>query len=226
MHLLPGWWNSGTLRSMRRLQFRTTLATTTAALVLLGFAGAVVHAQANPRSTFPGRRVGGGTRGECSARTLVHLVPESSVFAPGASGTLGVVQGPTANPVSLSLSFKPEDGGAESKRTLSASPASLTLINSAGPSGPTVWESSFNCQAGGSGDGLDPLAFVQSSSPPALSLLVPDAEPSDQPVQAALKSLRAQCGGSVPSTQALAQFGLADLVTEDWPEQLPVRCPS
>lgn len=63
------------------------------------------------RSTFPGRRVGGGTRGECSARILVHLVPENSVFAPGATGILGLVQGPTANPVSLELSFLPEEIG-------------------------------------------------------------------------------------------------------------------
>lgn len=51
----------------------------------------MVEAQANPRSTFPGRRVGGGTRGECSARTLVHLVPETSVYAPDASGLVGLV---------------------------------------------------------------------------------------------------------------------------------------
>ena len=60
------------------------------------------EAQANPRSTFPGRRVGGGTRGECSsARTLVHLVPATSVYAPGASGLVGLVQGPSDSPVSL-----------------------------------------------------------------------------------------------------------------------------
>ena len=211
---------------MRRLSFRTTLVTTTAALVLCGVAGSAADAQTDLRSTFPGRRVGGGTRGECSARTLVHLVPESSVYAPGTAGTLGVVQGPTANPVSLKVSFKPEDGGAESTRTLAAAPASLTLISSADSTGPTVWESSFNCETGGAGDSLDPLAFVQSSSPPALSLLVADAEASDQPVQAALKSLRAKCGSSVSAKDTLAQFGLADLVTDEWPEQLPVRCPA
>ena len=72
----------------------------------------------------------------------------------------------------------------------------------------------------------DPLAFVQTTFPPVLSLLVPDAEPVDQPVQLALASLRAKCGGTVPSVQTLAKFGLADLVTDEWPQQLPVRCPS
>ena len=179
------------------------------------------------RSTFPGRRVAGGTRGECSARILVHLVPENSVFAPGASGTLGLVQGPTANPFSLELSFQPEGDGPVTTRTLPAAPASLTLISRAATTVPTIWESNFNCETGDGVDNLqDPLAFVQTTFPPVLSLLVPDAEPVDQPVQLALASLRAKCGGTVPSVQTLAKFGLADLVTDEWPQQLPVRCPS
>jgi hypothetical protein len=135
------------------------------------------------------------------------------------------VQGPTANPVSLKVSFKQEGGGAESTRTLQAAPASLLLIN-APKNSPTVWESSFNCMSGDGGDSSDPMAFVQATSPPALSLLVADAEASDQPVQAALKSLRAECGSSVPSKDTMAKFGLADLVTDEWPAQLPVHCSS
>ena len=29
---------------------------------------------------FPGRRVGGGTRGECSARKIMHLVPDNNIL--------------------------------------------------------------------------------------------------------------------------------------------------
>jgi len=211
---------------MRPLSLKTTLLATTSVLLLSSLSGAVVEAQSNVRSTFPGRRVGGGTRGECSARTLVHLVPDSSVYAPDGTGTLGLVQGPTANPVSLKLSFKPEGGGAESTRTLAATSASLTLISSAATTAPTVWESSFNCESGDGGASADPLAFIQSSSPPAISLLLPEAEASDKPIQAALASLRARCGTTVPAETTLAQFGLGDLVTSEWPDQLPVRCPS
>ncbi|WP_222929467.1 hypothetical protein [Synechococcus sp. RS9902] len=178
------------------------------------------------RSTFPGRRVGGGTRGECNARILVHLVPENSVFAPGATGILGLVQGPTANPVSLELSFLPEGVGSATTRTLRAASANLTLISGAAIAVPTIWESTFNCETGNGVDSVqDPLAFTQPAFPPVLSLLLPDVEPVDHPVQKALTSLRAKCGGNVPATQTLAQFGLGDLVTEEWPEQLPVRCP-
>ena len=208
--------------------FPPNVASALIALVALIFGDVFCQeVYSNNRSTFPGRRVGGGTRGECSGRILVHLVPENSVFAPGASGTLGLVQGPTANPFSLELSFQPEGDGPGTTRTLPAAPASLTLISRAATTVPTIWESNFNCETGDGVDNLqDPLAFVQTTFPPVLSLLVPDAEPVDQPVQLALASLRAKCGGTVPSVQTLAKFGLADLVTDEWPQQLPVRCPS
>ena len=183
-------------------------------------------AQDNLRSSFPGRRVGGGTRGECSARILAHLVPDSSVFSPGNTAELALVQGPTANPVSLTMTFKPESGGAPVNRKLSASPAALILVRGSAITAPTVWESGFDCAAGDTGAIDDPLAFVETASPPAVSLLVPTPDPSDAPIQKAIQSLSQSCGATVPAAATLAQFGLADVVTAEWPQQLPVRCPS
>ena len=64
-------------------------------------------AETNLRSSFPGRRVGGGTRGECTARLVAHLVPKSNVFAPGSSGLIAILQGPSANLNPLIVAFKP-----------------------------------------------------------------------------------------------------------------------
>ena len=183
-------------------------------------------AQANLRNSFPGRRVGGGTRGECSARTLVHLVPDSSFFAPGASGDLALGQGPTANPVSLTMTFKPEAGGASTSQTLPASSAGVTLISRSAIGAPTIWESGFDCASGDAAASADPLSFIETVSPPAVSLLLSTPEASDTQAQKSLKALRQSCGGLVPAAETLAQFGLADVVTAEWPQQLPVRCPS
>ena len=183
-------------------------------------------AQANLRNSFPGRRVGGGTRGECSARTLVHLVPDSSVFAPGSSGDLAHVQGPTANPVSLTMTFKPEAGGTSSSQMLPATSAGVTLVSRATISAPIIWESGLDCASADAAASADPLSFVETASPPAVSLLLPTGEAGDVQVQKALQSLRQSCGATVPAAETLAQFGLADLVTAEWPQQLPVRCSS
>ena len=61
--------------------------------------------QAAPRHSFPGRRIGGGTRGECAARQIVHLVPESSVFAPGSPALIGWLEGPR-RPTALELALR------------------------------------------------------------------------------------------------------------------------
>ena len=91
----------------------------------------------------------------------------------------------------------------------------------------TEWESSYVCKsAGDMAASADPLNFIETTFPPALSLLLPSATASDSTVQTILRSLRASCGGSVPTRATLAGFGLDDLVTEDWPASLPVRCPS
>ena len=209
---------------MRRAQFRTTLATTAAALMLAGFAGSAVEAQGNLRSTFPGRRVGGGTRGECSARVLAHLVPETSVFSPAPTGDLALVRGPSAQPVPLAVTFRAQRGEAEDLRRMPARPAGITLLRVPPIREAMVWESAFACESDDSTT-ADDLSFVETASPPALSLLVAVPEPGDLPVQQALAGLRQQCGASVPTTETLASFGLADLATAQWPKHLPVDCP-
>ena len=105
------------------------------ALALLAETGAVL-AQPNLRSTFPGRRIGGGTRGECTARVLAHLVPASSVFAPGSSGLIALLEGPTANPRPLLVALREANAAGSSdaasarsqRRQLPASGAGVTLL--------------------------------------------------------------------------------------------------
>jgi len=215
--------------SLLRSAFRLPLLSLLASLPLVP---AVGFAQDDLRSTFPGRRVGGGTRGECSSRLLVHLVPESSVYAPNSTLQIGLLEGPTATPQSLELQFRPISGSRSletsglnhTSNDLPASMAGITLIRLEALHVPTVWESSYYC---GDGDttSSDPLAFVQTSSPPAVSLLVSDSEPGDLRIQKALANLRMHCGGSVSSETFANAFGLGDVIDSAWPAELPVRCP-
>jgi hypothetical protein len=193
------------------------------------------QAQSELRKTFPGRRVGGGTRGDCSSRLLAHLVPDSSVFAPGKDRTLGLLEGPSASPSPLEITFRPlsgrgtADGSMASgqRRVLPASGPGITLISLPSVKVPTMWESSYLCPgAAETPTPADPLNFVAAESPPALSLLVTDASKEDGAVQASLAKLRRSCGASVPRQEVGTAFGLSDLITAQWPEQIPVRCPA
>lgn len=204
--------------------------------LLIGLAVAVqasaALAQTNLRSTFPGRRVGGGTRGECTARVLAHLVPASSVFAAGSSGLIGVLEGPSANPRPVAISIRQVNAAGSSdaarrltaQRELPASSAGVTLLTIPLKAA-SVWESSYRCESG-PGDPDDPLNMVTAVAPPAVSLLlITDVTPADAALQGKLTGLRALCGKTVAREQLATAFDLGDVITADWPAQLPVRCP-
>ena len=61
----------------------------------------------NIGSAFPGRRLGGGTRGECSARKIMHLVPENNILFHNPKGQIALIIGPSSSPKDVKIAFKP-----------------------------------------------------------------------------------------------------------------------
>ena len=186
------------------------------------------------RGSFPGNRVGGGTRGECSARLIVHLVPESGRYDPSSAGSnlIGLLQGPSLNPTPLVITFSPFqaslqiDQASQSLSTLrvKASKASLVLLDSGFDDKSMIWESAYECDQNGDSGEFD---FITSSSPPALSLLTQTSDLRTGTLKTAelLKSWKSLCGNTIPTNSVLNQFGLDDLLNQQWPNQLPVLCP-
>lgn len=199
-------------RSARRLPLLCVFAA-------FALAPAVSFAQNDLRSTFPGNRVGGGTRAQCSARLLVHLVPKTSVYAPDSTLQIGLLEGHTATPKPLELNFRPKSGLGSNKTSgvklmpieLPASTVGITLIKLEALTAPSVWQSFYQC-----GD--------ETVYPPAVSVLVSDIRPADTRVQKALAELRRHCGGTVITTEFAKDFDLVDVMRQGWPALLPVRC--
>lgn len=182
-------------------------------------------AQSELRNSFPGRRIGGGTRGECSARVLVHLVPANSVYAPGSSKTLGILEGPTAQPRPLQVEFTPVTaGGTSHRQEIPASGPGVTLLHIAAVQKATIWETSQRCEQSSASAEDGGFDFVGTSSPPAKSLLVSDVQPADQQAAASLEALKAACGRTVASATVAKAFDISDVITQEWPRELPVRC--
>ena len=48
-------------------------------LMALALTGPAALGQQDSRNSFPGRRVGGGTRGVCTARLVAHLTPANNI---------------------------------------------------------------------------------------------------------------------------------------------------
>ena len=179
------------------------------------------------RSTFPGRRIGGGSRGECAARLVINLVPQSSVFASGSDDLLAVLQGPSPDPRPLEIAFSAYDAAAGrastrvAQRVIPASPASLVLLSSGDSGRPLLWESSYQCDADAA---VDELSFISSEAPPAMSLLVADSQPEDSVLQSTLAEWKGSCEGQLATQTVLRTAGLKGLDVSQWPEQLPVDC--
>ena len=194
-----------------------------AASLLLGAAFFPAPTLSRSRNTFPGRRVGGGTRGECAARQIIHLVPQSSVFAPGSEGLIGWLEGPSSDPKPIEVSLRKQDtstpvlsrsvASAGSRLVLLRLPQLLVL--------PLIWESGYQC-ADAPAD--DEFGFIGVEGPPAKSLLVSDLLPADSDVQSHLNDVLNTCGSTAFTATISRLFELEDVVSSRWPEVLPVVC--
>jgi len=184
-----------------------------------------------PRDSFPGRRVGGGTRGECAARPIVHLVPSSSVFAPGDPLVIALLEGPSANPqpLQIALGVASSDGGFAAavppvlQRELPGAKNRLVLLRLPSSKKALRWESSYRCGQEGGGD---EFGFITASAPPALSLLVPGSgDRDDKNLRQLLANLQKSCGGAAAVQPLKSALQLDDdVINDSWPEQVTVQC--
>ena len=123
-------------------RFGSTVMTRIAAFVLMAVALASQASLAQPdsRNSFPGRRVGGGTRGVCTSRLIAHLAPANNIqrVPPAGPVRLAVLQGPTSEPYPLQIAL---DGRASVQ--LPASPAGVVVLSIPPVRSDTRWQSSL-----------------------------------------------------------------------------------
>ena len=226
-------WSPRCLASLRTPRL-SCHAITVLTLCVVGLAPTAADAQLDIgiRNSFPGRRIGGGTRGECWTRLFAHLVPANSVYTPGSPPLIAVLEGPakTPRPVIIELRSVRANGLPDPnakpvfQRTLLPEKEGVRLILLDKLTKPLSWTSSYSCP-----DSPVPsdesLFFVSRSEPPPLTLLLPsNPSPDDRKVWETLGLLYEACGKTFPRQEVKRLFGFSDLLSDDWPENLPVRC--
>ena len=200
---------------------RTTLILSSSLLLVAGMFPEPILSQS--RTTFPGRRVGGGTRGECAARQIIHLVPDSSVFAPGPEGLIGWLEGPSPDPKPIEVALRKQNASTPelSRSVASAGPRLVLLRLPKALALPLVWESGYQCAEAPADD---EFGFIGAEGPPAKSLLVADVDSADASFQSQLSDLVKQCGSTASVATMSRLFELEDVLNSRWPEVLPVVC--
>ena len=214
---------------MSRIHFVSAVATFLLSALVLNILSPPLL-EAAPRNTFPGRRIGGGTRDECASRPMMHLVPSSNVFSLGSSKLIAVLEGPSAKPMPLEIILRPvsRDGittpGVEPfmRKSLGAGVNRLIILSLPTASVPLLWESSYQC---GEDDGADEFGFITASAPPALTLLLPESDSEAAILQKQLASFQSSCGSTTAIAPIKSTFDFGDEVIDDsWPQAVTVKC--
>ena len=159
---------------------------------------------------FPGRRVGGGTRGECSARKIMHLVPESNIAFQNELGHFALIIGPSNDPKDIN-DFK-----------IKASKEKVFLISIPSQDVPFILESSFDCNDN-TDMGFD-FNFIQDDSPPAQTLIAPSSYQKSKNEEDKMAWLSKFCDKNISQSSLTEKFQIGEFFDENWAKDIDVTC--
>ena len=176
---------------------------------------------------FPGRRVGGGTRGECSARKIMHLVPESNIAFQNELGHFALIIGPSNDPKDININFKEFEQTQKNKVDLNdfkikASKEKVFLISIPKQKIPFVLESSFDCNDN-TDMGFD-FNFIQDDSPPAQTLIAPSSYQKSKNEEDKMAWLSKFCDKNISQSSLSEKFQIGDFFDENWAKDIDVTC--
>lgn len=206
-------------------------------LTTLIFPGSSIsQEQINFGSAFPGRRLGGGTRGECSSRKIMHLVPDNNILFHNSQGQIALIIGPSSSPEDVKIAFKPyfteiEDTNSPSPEIndlfISNSSEKIILLKIPKRKFPFTWESAFECGADNE-DSFDDFGFnfIQDNSPPAISLIAPESLQKKNNSEDKILWLSKYCGKNISQNELNKKFKINELFDENWSEEISVDCKS
>ena len=195
-----------------------------------------ISQEINIGSAFPGRRLGGGTRGECSARKIMHLVPDNNILFHNSEGQIALIIGPSSSPKDVKIAFKPyssSDGNFKGPSPeidelfISNSSEKIILLNIPKKKFPFTWESAFECSDDNeeSFDGFG-FNFIQDNSPPAISLIAPESLQKKNNSEDKILWLSKYCGKNISQNELNKKFQINELFDENWSEEIYVDCKS
>ena len=177
--------------------------------------------------SFPGRRVGGGTRGECSARKIMHLVPESNIAFQNELGHFALIIGPSNDPKDININFKEFKETQKNKVNLNnfkikASKEKVFLISIPSQDLPFILESSFDCNDN-TDMGFD-FNFIQDDSPPAQTLIAPSSYQKSKNEEDKMAWLSKFCDKNISQSSLSEKFQIGDFFDENWAKDIDVTC--
>ncbi len=173
------------------------------------------------RSTFPTSRMGGGTRGECSSRLIIHIVPMANKYSPDKNGLLAIYLGKTkeAKPLTVEMINKSR---AKQKLIFEPTEESLLIFKTQSIANNTLWKSYFNCAENQSENMLN---FISNVSNPVTTLISSESNLENKKYQTFINRAFNNCGTTIKNEEIKNLTNIDGAILNEFSENLRIICP-
>ena len=175
---------------------------------------------ASDRNTFPTSRIGGGTRGECGSRLLIHIVPSENKYMPDKNRLLAVYLGKTkqANPLIVQLL---NNRNSEHEMVFNSLGESLLIFKIPKIEKNVLWKSYFKCSEKYSDNMYD---FISNHSNPVSTYLSSDNNVENKKYRKFINKAYNLCGNRISNKDLEILTNLNQKITNKISENIKIIC--
>ncbi len=173
---------------------------------------------------FPGRRVGGGTRGECSARFLVNLVNKDNALHIKNFEPIAFLVGKSSNSNAIDVTFRNVKNSTVNNINIPSTDSEIILLKSPDIRVDYLLEAKPLCNEVFLDS--DPFSIASSVNPPTRSHLIIKNRPKDREIKQALTLMENLCNSTIKTNRIISIWDLDSRLVEKYklPSNLPVKC--
>ena len=173
------------------------------------------------RSTFPTSRMGGGTRGQCGSRLIIHIVPITNKYSPDKNRLLAIYLGKAKEPKPLTVEIR-NKSHSEQKLIFEPYGESLLIFKIQSIENNTLWKSYFNCSDIQSDNMIN---FMSNISNPVSTLISKESNLEQKRYQKFINRAHNRCGTTITNEEIKNLTSLDEEISSKLSENISIICP-
>jgi hypothetical protein len=173
------------------------------------------------RSTFPTSRMGGGTRGLCGSRLIMHIVPVENKYTPDKTRLLAMYLGKTKKAKPLTVEII-NNSQIEQKFNFEPSGEALFIFKIQLIKNTTLWKSYFNCSDIQSDNMIN---FMSNISNPVSTLISTESNLEQKKYQRFINKAHNKCGTTITNEEIKNLTSLDEAISSKISENVSIICP-
>jgi hypothetical protein len=173
------------------------------------------------RSTFPTSRMGGGTRGLCGSRLIMHIVPVENKYTPDKTRLLAMYLGKTKEAKPLTVEII-NNSQIEQKLNFEPSGEALFIFKIQSIENTSLWKSYFNCSDIQSDNMIN---FMSNISNPVSTLISTESNLEQKKYQRFINKAHNKCGTTITNEEIKNLTSLDEAISSKISENVSIICP-